>query len=66
MNIHPFMTAEVLRHNKKPKLHITWDKDGGKDVASAPWFKVFDDERINDHHLSLAKKMVVKHQEEKS
>ena len=56
MNIRPFMTAEVLRHNKKPKLNITWDKDRGKDVESAPWFKVFKGERINDHHLSLLQK----------
>jgi hypothetical protein len=46
----------VLRHNKKPKLNITWDKDRGKDVESAPWFKTFKGERINDHHLSLAEK----------
>lgn len=56
MNIRPFMTAEVLRYNKKPKLNITWDKDRGKDVESAPWFKVHKGERINDHHLSLAEK----------
>ncbi len=56
MNIRPFMTAEVLRHNKKPKLNITWDKDRGKDVESAPWFKVFGGERINDHQLMLAEK----------
>jgi hypothetical protein len=56
MNIRPFMTAEVLRHNKKPKLNITWDKDRGKDVESAPWFKVHKGERINDHHLSLGEK----------
>ena len=57
LNIRPFMTAEVLRHNKKPKLNISWDKDRGKDVGSAPWFKVFEGERINDHHLTLAEKM---------
>ena len=57
LNIRPFMTAEVLRHNKKPKLNITWDKDRGKDVESAPWFKVFQGDRINDHHLTLEKKM---------
>ena len=50
------MTAEVLRHNKKPKLNITWDKDRGKDVESAPWFKVFKGDRINDHHLTVAEK----------
>jgi len=60
MNIRPFMTAEVLRHNKKPKLNITWDKDRGKDVASVPWFKVFHGDRINDHHLTLAEKMVAR------
>ena len=58
LNIRPFMTAEVLRHNKKPKLNITWDKDRGKDVESAPWFKVFKGERINDHHVSRAEKIV--------
>ncbi len=56
LNIRPFMTAEVLRHNKKPKLNITWDKDRGKDVESAPWFKVFKGDRINDHHLTRAEK----------
>jgi hypothetical protein len=60
MNIRPFMTAEVLRHNKKPKLNITWDKDRGKDVASAPWFHLFKGDRINDHHLTLAEKMAAK------
>ncbi|KXX66262.1 Eco57I restriction-modification methylase domain-containing protein [Marichromatium gracile] len=56
LNIRPFMTAEVLRHNKKPKLNIHWNKDRGKDVESAPWFPVFKGERINDHHLTLAEK----------
>lgn len=59
-NIRPFMAAEVLRHNKKPKLNITWDKDRGKDVESAPWFKVFGGDRINDHHLTLADKLAAK------
>ena len=56
LNIRPFMTAEVLRHNKKPKLNITWDKDRGKEVESAPWSKTFGGDRINDHHLSRAEK----------
>lgn len=56
LNIRPFMTAEVLRHNRKPKLNISWDKDRGKDVESAPWFAVFKGERINGHHLTLAEK----------
>lgn len=55
-----FMTAGVPRHNKKSKLNITWEKDRGKDVASAPWFNVFKGERINNHYLSLAKKMAAR------
>jgi hypothetical protein len=60
MNIRPFMTAEVLRHNKPPKLNIKWEKDRGKDVASAPWFKIFHGDRINDHHLTLNDKMTAR------
>lgn len=60
LNIRPFMTAEVLRHNKKPKLNITWDKDRGKDVESAPWFHKFNGDRINDHHLTRAEKLAAK------
>jgi len=44
--------AGVLR--AKPNIH--WKKDRGKDVESAPWFHVFEGDRINDHHLSLAEK----------
>lgn len=60
MNTRPFVTAEVLRHNKKPKLNITWDKDRGKDVESAPWFHKFEGDRINDHHLNLTEKMAAR------
>lgn len=63
LNIRPFMTAEVLRHNKKPKLNITWDKDRGKDVESAPWFKTFGGDRINDHHLTRVEKMAARFSE---
>lgn len=68
LNIRPFLSvpdvgkrgAGVLRD----KPNIKWDKDRGKDVASAPWFKLGLDPkynegegaRINDHHLSLAEK----------
>jgi len=66
LNIRPFMTAEdvgrrgagILRF--KPNIH--WKKDRGKDVASAPWYKLGleyegrEGDRINDHHLSLADK----------
>ncbi len=62
LNIRPFMTAGVLRHNKKPKLNIHWNKDRGKDVESAPWYSLGLEyggkggDRINAHHLSLAAK----------
>ncbi len=60
LNIRPFLTvpdvgkkgAGVLRD--KPNIH--WNKDRGKDVESAPWYHVFDGDRINDHHLTLAEK----------
>jgi hypothetical protein len=57
LNIRPFITAEVLRFNKKPQINIKWDKDRGKDVETAPWYKTFGGERINDHHLTLEEKM---------
>jgi hypothetical protein len=56
LNIRPFVNAEVLRHNKKPRLNITWDKDRGKDIASAPWFHKFNGDRINNHHLTVDEK----------
>jgi len=60
LNIRPFMSvpdvgrkgAGILRY--APKIH--WKKDRGKDVSSAPWYKVFEGDRINDHHLTLAEK----------
>lgn len=52
LNIRPFVEAGILRRTPK----INWNKDRGKDVRSAPWFKIFKGERINDHHLTLAEK----------
>lgn len=66
LNIRPFMSvfdigkkgAGVLRD----KPNINWVKDRGKDVVSAPWFKLgakyggLEGDRINDHHLSFAEK----------
>lgn len=63
LNIRPFMTAEVLRHNKPPKLNIRCQDDRGKDAESAPWFKVFKGKRINDHHLTLAEKRAARGKE---
>jgi hypothetical protein len=60
LNIRPFLSvsdvgkkgAGVLRD----KPNINWNKDRGKDVASAPWYEKFGGDRINDHHLSLEEK----------
>jgi hypothetical protein len=66
LNIRPFMTvpdvgkrgAGVLRD--KPNIH--WKKDRGKDVKSAPWYRLGleydgkEGDRINEHHLSLDEK----------
>ena len=60
LNIRPWLLvpdvgkkgAGVLRD----KPNIKWEKDRGKDVASAPWFEVFGGERVNDWHLSLGEK----------
>lgn len=66
LNIRPFLTAEVLRHNTKPKLNIEWKKDRGNDVPSAPWYTLGleygekEGARINDHHLTLAEKKLAK------
>ena len=64
LNIRPFMTAGVLKENKPPKLNIKWGKDRGKDVESAPWYKLFGGDRINDHHLTLEEKRKVKGEKE--
>ena len=56
MNIRPFVAADVLR--KKP--NIKWTKDRGKDPATAPWYKTFGGERINDYHLTLAEKQAAR------
>ena len=52
-NIRPFIKAGVLTHDLKKILK---EKDRGKDVASAPWYDVFNGERRNDHHTTLAEK----------
>lgn len=60
MNIRPFMLAQDMGKKGagllRSKPNIKWEKDRGTDVPSAPWFKVFKGERINDHHLTLEEK----------
>lgn len=60
LNIRPFMSvpdvgkkgAGILRD----KPNINWNKDRGQDVESSPWYKIFNGDRINDYHLTLAEK----------
>ena len=52
-NIRPFILAGVLTHDLSKILK---DKDRGKDVSSAPWYDVFNGERRNNHHTTLAEK----------
>lgn len=70
LNIRPFLSvpdvgkkgAGVLRERPKVK----WDKDRGSDVPSAPWYRLGlqfggkEGDRINDEHLSLAKKQAAR------
>lgn len=64
LNIRPFMLAQDMGKKGagllRSKPNIKWGKDRGTDVTSAPWFKVFKGERINDHHLTLAEKRKVR------
>jgi hypothetical protein len=52
LNIRPFIEADVLAY--VPNVKYTVDR--GKDVPSAPWYHVFNGERRNDHHTTLAEK----------
>lgn len=60
LNIRPFLTVpDVGKRGAgclRDKPNINWNKDRGKDVESAPWYHLFDGDRINDHHLTLAEK----------
>ncbi len=59
LNIAPSSRADVGKRGAgvlRDKPNINWNKDRGKDVESAPWYHVFDGDRINDHHLTLAEK----------
>lgn len=60
LNIRPIMTIGNVKKRGagalRDKPNIKWGKDRGKDVASAPWYHLFQGDRINDHHLSLAEK----------
>jgi len=66
LNIRPFLYARDVSKKGAGILrwapNIKWTKDRGKDVESAPWYRLGleygegEGARINDHHLSLAEK----------
>lgn len=70
LNIRPFMRVPDVGKKStgvlRDRPNIKWDKDRGKDVESAPWYKLGtkyggkEGDRINDPHLSLAEKRAVK------
>jgi len=66
LNIRPFLKARDVGKKGAGILrwapNIKWSKDRGKDVESAPWYRLGLEygegvgARINDHHLTLAEK----------
>lgn len=56
LNIRPFMKAEVLKHNRPPKLNVKWERDRGQEPVGTPWHSQFSGNRINDHHSTLVAK----------
>ncbi|MDD4803227.1 MAG: hypothetical protein PHF24_09865, partial [Syntrophomonas sp.] len=60
MNIRPFMTVPDVGKKGagclRDKPNIKWNKDRGKDVETAPWYHLFNGDRINDYHLSREEK----------
>ncbi|MFU3311913.1 Eco57I restriction-modification methylase domain-containing protein [Pseudomonas sp. DC3200b2] len=72
LNIRPFIYARDVGKKGAGILrwapNIKWTKDRGKDVESAPWYRLglqYDEgegARINDHHLSLADKRAARSQ----
>jgi len=61
LNIRPFMNVGDIKKKGagllRDKPNIKWTKDRGKDVKSAPWYHLFNGDRINDHHLTLNEKL---------
>ena len=56
LNIRPFAEAGVLAHVPNVKYGV----DRGKDVPSAPWHRLFNGERRNGHHTTLAEKQAAR------
>ena len=77
LNIRPFMADDIPGGKRgagilRWKPNIKWEKDRGKDVASAPWFDLgpqyggHSGDRINDHHLTCEEKRKVREAMEKT
>lgn len=70
LNIRPFLSVPDVGKKGagclRDKPNINWSKDRGKDVESAPWYHVFNGDRINDHHLPLAEKRKAREVKESS
>lgn len=77
LNIRPFMADDIPDGKRgagilRWKPNIKWDKDRGKDVASAPWFDLgpqyggYPGDRINDHHLTCEEKRKAREAMEKT
>lgn len=69
VNIRPFITVPPVSRKDagvlRDKPNINWNKDRGKDVSSAPWFHLFNGDRINNHHLTLSEKQASRSNQEK-
>ena len=64
LNIRPFMSVPDVKKKGagvlRDKPNISWKKDRGKDVSSAPWYHLFKGDRINDHHLTIGEKQAAR------
>lgn len=70
LNIRPFLSARDVGKKGagilRSKPNIKWTKDRGKDVETAPWYRLGleygekEGARINEHHLSLADKQAAR------
>ncbi|MBF9018801.1 MULTISPECIES: N-6 DNA methylase [unclassified Oceanispirochaeta] len=66
LNVRPFVTVPDIGKNGagilRDKFNVKWTKDRGKDVVSAPWYRLGplydgkEGDRINEHHLTLEEK----------
>jgi hypothetical protein len=61
LNIRPFIETKVLAHVP----NVRYGVDRGKDVSSAPWYHLFEGERRNDHHTTLADKRAARERAKK-